>query len=102
MKPSAYLINAARGGVVQEDALLAALQQKQVAGAALEVRQFEPPAPSAFEAMDNVIQLPHIAAQTYEAQHRVVTAICRDVATVLRGGEAKNFANFSKPRRKSD
>ena len=101
MKPSAYFINAARGGVVQENALLAALQQPQIAGAALEVRQIEPPAPSAFDALDNVIQLPHIAAQTHEAQHRVVTAICRDVATVLRGGEAKHFANFSKPKRHS-
>lgn len=98
MKPGAYLINAARGGVIQEDALLTALLQQRIAGAALEVRQQEPPAPSAFDALENVIQLPHIAAQTYEAQHRVVTAICRDVATVLRGGEAKYFANFSKPR----
>lgn len=99
MKPSAYFLNSSRGGVVQEDALVEALQQQRIAGAALEVRQQEPAAPSAFDAMDNVIQLPHIGAQTREAQHRVVTAICRDVATILRGGEAKNFANFAKPQR---
>ena len=98
MKPSAYFINSSRGGVVQEDALIQALQQQQLAGAALEVRQQEPAAPSAFDALDNVIQLPHIGAQTREAQQRVVTAICRDVTAVLRGGEAKNFANFSKPQ----
>lgn len=98
MKPSAYFINSARGGVVQEEALIQALEQQRLAGAALEVRQQEPAAPSAFDVMDNVIQLPHIGAQTREAQHRVVTAICRDVTAVLRGGEAKNFANFSKPR----
>jgi D-3-phosphoglycerate dehydrogenase / 2-oxoglutarate reductase len=101
MKPTAYFINTARGGVVQETALIEALQEKRLAGAALEVRQQEPPVPSAFDAMDNVIQLPHIGAQTREAQHRVVTAICRDVAAVLRGGEAKHFANFSKPRKGS-
>lgn len=99
MKPTAYFLNTARGGVVQEDALIHALQQRQIAGAALEVRQQEPPAPSAFNEMDNVIQLPHLGAQTREAQHRVVTAICRDVAAVLRGSEAKNFANFAKPQR---
>lgn len=100
MKPSAYFLNSSRGGVVQEDALIKALQQQRIAGAALEVRQQEPAAPSAFDAMDNVIQLPHIGAQTREAQHRVVTTICRDVAAILRGGEAKNFANFSKPQRR--
>lgn len=101
MKPSAYFLNSSRGGVVQEDALVEALQQQRIAGAALEVRQQEPAAPSAFDAMDNVIQLPHIGAQTREAQHRVVTAICRDVAAILQGGEAKNFANFSRPNPKS-
>lgn len=99
MRSSAYFINSSRGGVVQENALIEALQQQRLAGAALEVRQQEPAAASAFDAMDNVIQLPHIGAQTREAQHRVVTAICRDVTAVLRGGEAKNFANFSKPRK---
>ncbi|MBS1812483.1 MAG: hydroxyacid dehydrogenase [Acidobacteria bacterium] len=98
MKPSAYFINSSRGGVVQEAALAEALQQHRISGAALEVRQQEPAAPSTFDAMDNVIQLPHIGAQTREAQHRVVTAICRDVAAILRGGEAQNFANFSKPK----
>ena len=101
MKPTAYLLNTARGGIVEEAALLNVLQEQRLAGAALEVRHQEPPAPSAFDAMDNVIQLPHIGAQTREAQHRVVTAICRDVAAVLRGGEAKYFANFSKPKRHS-
>ncbi len=101
MKPTAYFLNTARGGIVQEDALLNALQERRIAGAALEVRLQEPPAPSAFDAMDNVIQLPHIGAQTREAQHRVVTAICRDVAAVLHGGEAKYFANFSKPMKKN-
>jgi D-3-phosphoglycerate dehydrogenase len=99
MKRDAYFINAARGGVVQEAALLRALQEKRIAGAALDVRQQEPAAPSAFDEMDNVILLPHIGAQTREAQRRVVTAICRDVAAVLRGEAARNFANFPRPTR---
>ena len=99
MKPSAYFLNAARGGVVREDALLRALQQKQIAGAALDVRQKEPATPSEFDQLTNVILLPHIGAQTHEAQRRVMTAVARDVAAVLDGGEAKYFANFSKPAR---
>ncbi|MEP7338347.1 MAG: hydroxyacid dehydrogenase [Acidobacteriota bacterium] len=99
MKPGAYFINAARGGVVREDDLLCALQEKRIAGAALDVRQQEPGVPSAFDDMANVILLPHIGAQTQEAQRRVVTAVCRDVTAILNGGEAKHFANFSRPRR---
>jgi len=100
MKPGAYFINTARGGLVDEEALVRALSEKRIAGAALEVRAQEPAAPSAFDEMTNVILTPHIGAQTREAQRRVVTAICRDVAAVLSGGSAKNFANFSKPRQK--
>lgn len=99
MKPGAYFINCARGGVVQEGALLRALQEKRIAGAALDVRQREPAVPSAFDELTNVILVPHIGAQTQEAQRRVVAAVCRDVAAVLTGKEAKHFANFSRPRR---
>jgi D-3-phosphoglycerate dehydrogenase len=99
MKPGAYFINAARGGVVNEDALLRALQEKRIAGAALDVRQQEPAVPSAFDELTNVILVPHIGAQTQEAQRRVVTAVCRDVTAILNGEEAKHFANFSRPRR---
>lgn len=99
MKPGAYFINAARGGVVKEESLLRALQEKRIAGAALDVRQHEPGVPSAFDEMTNVILLPHVGAQTKEAQRRVVTAVARDVTAILTGGEAKHFANFSKPKR---
>ncbi|HEX8998347.1 MAG TPA: hydroxyacid dehydrogenase [Blastocatellia bacterium] len=99
MKPGAYFINAARGGVVKEDALLRALSENRIAGAALDVRQQEPAVPSAFDEMTNVILIPHIGAQTREAQRRVVTAVARDVTAILNGEEAKHFANFSRPRK---
>jgi len=99
MKPGAYFINAARGGVVKEEALLRALREKRIAAAALDVRQQEPAVPSAFDEMSNVILVPHMGAQTREAQHRVVTAVCRDVTAILTGGEAKHYANFSRPKR---
>ncbi len=85
MKPTAYFVNAARGGVVDELALISALQDGRIAGAALDVRVTEPPTASPLDTMDNVILTPHIAALTDEAQERVVASLCRDVAAVLRG-----------------
>ncbi len=99
MKPSAFFINTSRGEVVDEDGLLRALEEKKIAGAALDVRAKEPPAPSKFDELENVILMPHIGAFTHESQRRVVTAICRDVMAVLNGEPAKNFVNFSKPKK---
>jgi D-3-phosphoglycerate dehydrogenase len=99
MKKSAYFINTSRGKVVDEDALIRALRDKKIAGAALDVRAKEPPAASALSEMENVILLPHIAAFTNEGQARVVTSVCKDVAAILNGQPARNFFNFPSPRR---
>ncbi|MBT3270008.1 hydroxyacid dehydrogenase [Candidatus Poribacteria bacterium] len=85
MRPTAYFVNAARGGVVDETALIRALRDGDIAGAALDVREVEPPVASPLNDMDNVILTPHIAALTDEAQERVVASLCGDVAAVLRG-----------------
>jgi D-3-phosphoglycerate dehydrogenase len=98
MKPSAFFLNLARGEVVDEPGLIRALKEKRIAGAGLDVRQQEPPGPSELGEMENVILTPHIAAFTREAQERVVTAVCQDVAAVLEGRTAKNFVNFPKPK----
>lgn len=98
MKPTAYFLNAARGGIVVEGDLVRALNEKRIAGAALEVRAQEPAEAGPFAEMEHVILLPHIGAQTREAQHRVVTSICRDVEAILRGEESKYFVNFSRPK----
>ena len=99
MKPTAVLVNTSRGEVVNESDLASALEAKQLAGAALDVRETEPPGESTLSSMNNVVLTPHIAAFTKEAQSRVVEAVCRDVAAVLNGGEAANAANFSRPNR---
>ncbi len=98
MKSSAFFINTSRGEVVNESALIQALQKNKIAGAALDVRSQEPPQHSPLAEMENVILLPHIGAFTREGQTRVVTAVCKDVAAILKGEGAKNFANFPKPK----
>lgn len=80
MKPSAYLINTARGGVVAEDALLDALNEGLLAGAALDVFEEEPTANAALYKHPKVSVTPHIGGQTAEAQDRIgseiVSIIC--------------------------
>jgi D-3-phosphoglycerate dehydrogenase len=85
MKPTALFINTSRGEVVDEVALVDALKSNRIAGAALDVRETEPPVTGELEMMPNVLLMPHIAALTHEAQARVTRAICEDVARVLDG-----------------
>jgi D-3-phosphoglycerate dehydrogenase len=99
MKPTAIFVNAARGEVVDEEGLIRALREGKIAGAALDVRNREPPDKSPLCEMDNVILTPHIGAFTHEGQERVVAAACRDVAAVLAGGGAADYANFPRPKR---
>lgn len=100
MKPGAHFINTSRGGVVDEGALLEALQSGRLAGAALDVREVEPPkARGALESLPNVILTPHIGAFTVEAQARTFDAVASDVERLLEGKPAVNFVNFERPRR---
>jgi D-3-phosphoglycerate dehydrogenase len=98
MKPGAFFLNLARGEVVDEPGLIRALVENRIAGAALDVREQEPPSKSVLAEMENVILTPHIGAFTREAQERVVAAVCQDVAAVLEGKAARNFVNFPKPK----
>lgn len=98
MKNSAFFLNLARGEVVDEAGLVRALGEGRLAGAGLDVREQEPPGASPLTAMENVILTPHIAAFTREGQARVTAAVCRDVAAVLRGEDARNFVNFPRAR----
>ena len=99
MKSSAWFMNASRGEVVDEAALLQALNEKQIAGAALDVRSKEPPEDNEFGKLANVILTPHIGAFTNEAQERVVAAVCSGVVAILAGNSAVNAFNFAEPKR---
>ncbi len=85
MKPGVRLICAARGGVIDEEALLEALDSGRVAGAALDVFAKEPPGQTALVAHPNVVATPHIGAQTEEAQARASADIATEVLAALRG-----------------
>jgi D-3-phosphoglycerate dehydrogenase / 2-oxoglutarate reductase len=99
MKPGSFFINTARGKVLVEADLLAALQEGRIAGAALDVRFTEPPLLGELETMPNVILMPHVGAWTREAQERVSAAVCNDVARVLAGEPAINAVYDAVPRR---
>ncbi|MDH3283845.1 MAG: phosphoglycerate dehydrogenase [Acidobacteriota bacterium] len=94
MKKGAFLLNCARGGIVEEGALYDALVSGQLGGAALDVYESEPPAGSPLLELDNVVLTPHLGASTREAQDKVATAIGRQVAAFLTTGEAINAINL--------
>ncbi len=94
MKPSAFLINTSRGPVVDEEALVKALEREEIAGAALDVFDPEPPNPAnPLLKLDNVITTPHIAGNSEEALFRMATTVAEQVLKVLRGEPPDYLAN---------
>jgi D-3-phosphoglycerate dehydrogenase len=85
MKPTAYIINAARGGVIVEDDLYDALMAGEIAGAAIDSFQNEPPTGSKLLTTRKVIALPHIGGATDEATFRTMTHSLNNLWNVLDG-----------------
>jgi D-3-phosphoglycerate dehydrogenase len=93
-KKGVRIVNCARGGLVDEAALLAALQSGQVAGAALDVYEKEPPPDDfPFRALPNVVLTPHLGASTAEAQESVGVEIAQAISEFLVGGIINNAVN---------
>jgi D-3-phosphoglycerate dehydrogenase len=93
MRDGVRIVNAARGELIDEDALLAALQSGKVGGAALDVFSTEPYTGPLLE-LDNVVATPHLAASTEEAQDRAGVIIAEQVAAALEGGLVTNAVNI--------
>ncbi|HUV61693.1 MAG TPA: phosphoglycerate dehydrogenase [Thermoplasmata archaeon] len=94
MKKTAVLINCARGGVVNEDALFEALSQKTIAGAALDVFTKEPPKDSPLLTLSNIVLTPHLGATTREAQEDVGAEIAEQIIAYLKHNVIKNAINL--------
>jgi D-3-phosphoglycerate dehydrogenase len=90
MKKGSYLINCARGGIVDERAVLGALESGQLAGAALDVFGKEPPVPAPLFNHDNVIFTPHLGASSKEAQEKVAIELAEVFIGFLKDGVVKN------------
>lgn len=86
MKPTAFIVNVARGGLIDEDALHDALVARTIAGAGLDVFVSEPPTDSPLLALENVIVTPHLGASTDEAQEKAGVSVAKSVRLAL-GGE---------------
>jgi len=93
MKRGAYLINTARGGVVDEQALLQALEEGHLAGAGLDVFAQEPPGATPLVTHPRVVATPHLGASTVEAQAEVAREVVEQVLAVLRGQPAPFTVN---------
>ncbi len=94
MKPTAFFLNAARGDVVNEPALIAALKNGEIAGAGLDVLVEEPfPADHPFMTMPNIVLTPHMAAQSQETVSKLVTMAAEGTLAVLRGEKWPYVAN---------
>jgi D-3-phosphoglycerate dehydrogenase / 2-oxoglutarate reductase len=83
MKPTAYIINTSRGGVIDENALYQSLEANKIAGAALDVFEIEPPTNRMLVGLSNVICTPHIGSQTKESQELGSTVIAEKVIQIM-------------------
>ena len=86
MKPTAFIVNVARGGLIDEDALYAALKTNRIAGAGLDVYVSEPPLKSPLLELENIVLTPHLGASTDEAQEKAGVSVAKSVRLAL-GGE---------------
>ena len=95
MKPTAFIVNVARGGLIDEDALYRALVAGEIAGAGLDVFVSEPPTGSPLLALPNVIVTPHLGASTDEAQEKAGVSVAKSVRLALSGELVPDAVNVA-------
>jgi hydroxypyruvate reductase len=91
MQPHAHLVNIARGDVVDEAALIAALQAGRIGGAGLDVYEFEPQVPVALRKLDNVTLLPHLGTSTLEVREAMGRMVLDNLAAHFAGHPPPNL-----------
>jgi len=102
MKPSGFLINTARGKVVDEEALVAALREKTIAGAGLDVFENEPHVAPALLTLPNVVLMPHVGSATGETRLRMAMLAAQNLLDLLEGRRPKNLLNPEVFERRGD
>jgi len=95
MKATAFIVNVARGGLIDEDALYAAVKSGRIAGAGLDVFVNEPPLGSPLLELDNVVLTPHLGASTDEAQEKAGVSVARSVRLALDGELVPDAVNVA-------
>lgn len=95
MKKTAFIVNVARGGLIDEDALYRALTTGTIAGAGLDVFVSEPPQDSPLLALENVVVTPHLGASTDEAQEKAGVSVARSVRLALSGELVPDAVNVA-------
>ena len=93
MKKSAYLINTARGPLVDEPALIRALQEKEIAGAALDVYEKEPEVPAELKEMENVVLAPHLGSATVETREAMARLAVENLLHFFEGKRPPHIVN---------
>ena len=93
MKPTAFLVNSARGPVVDEKALVRALQEKRIAGAGLDVYENEPNVEPGLTAMKNVVLTPHLGSAVKELRESMANVVADNIIAVLEGRQPPNCWN---------
>lgn len=95
-KPTLQIINVARGGIIDEDALVEALDTNQIQGAAIDVFESEPATESPLVAHDKIIVTPHLGASTVEAQEKVAVSVANEIIDIFEHGNVVNAINAPK------
>jgi glyoxylate reductase len=93
MKPTAFIINTARGAIIDEKALLRALKKKKIAGAALDVFEHEPNVPPAFKTLQNVVLTPHLGSAVMEVREQMANIVVDNIQALIDGRTPPNCVN---------
>jgi glyoxylate reductase len=93
MKPTAFIINTARGAVIDEKALVRALKKKRIAGAGLDVFEHEPKLPPALKTMKNVVLTPHLGSAVMEVREQMANIVVDNLQALISGGTPPNCVN---------
>jgi glyoxylate reductase len=93
MKPTAFIINTARGAIIDEKALVRALKKKQIAGAGLDVFEHEPKLPAALKTMKNVVLTPHLGSAVIEVRDQMANIVVDNIQALIDGHAPPNCVN---------